>query len=399
MSRAFRRRSDFLPFARPDLDGRELDMVKEVLDSGWITTGAVTKRLERDFADRIGAGYAVAVNSATAALHLALEAVGLKAGDEVITTPYTFASTAEVVRYFDAKPRFVDIDQDTLNIDPEKIEAAITPRTRAIIPVHIGGHPADLDPIDELARSSGLAVIEDAAHALPAVYRGTIIGQRRPALGSNPHLVCFSFYATKTMTTGEGGMICTDDKSLAERCRLMSLHGISANAWNRYAAEGSWYYEIVAPGFKYNLTDIAAAIGLAQLQRLDEMSTRRAQIACRYTDAFHGVGALKLPADHAWVEHAWHLYPLRLELGALTIDRADFVRELKSRNIGTSVHFIPLHLHPYYRQKYGFSPDDFPVANREFEREVSLPIYSRMSDDDVSDVIEAVLHVVRTFES
>jgi dTDP-4-amino-4,6-dideoxygalactose transaminase len=399
MSRGFECRGEFLPFARPDLSGREFELVKEVLDSGWITTGVMTQRLEREFAERIGATHAVAVNSATAALHLALEAVGLKAGDEVITSPYTFASTAEVVRYFGAEPRFVDIDRDTLNIDPGKIEAALTPRTRAIMPVHIGGHPADLAPIDELACSNGLAVIEDAAHSLPAAYRGSTIGRRRPSLGSSHHLTCFSFYATKTMTTGEGGMICTDDGALADRCRLMSLHGITTNAWNRYAAEGSWYYEIIAPGFKYNLTDIAAAIGLGQLPRLDEMRARRAEIACRYSEAFAGVPGLQIPIAHPWVDHAWHLYSLRLRLQELGIDRADFVRELKSRNIGTSVHFIPLHLHPYYRQTYGFVPEDFPVANAEFQREVSLPIYSKMTDDDVVDVIKAVLDVVQTFQN
>jgi len=388
-------RTTFLPFCRPDLDGSELQQIARVLDSGWITTGGVTHEFEREFAARVGAPEAVAVNSCTAALHLALEAIGLQAGDEVITTPYTFASTAEVVRYLGATPRFVDIERETFNIDADAIREAITPRTRAIIPVHVGGHPAEMDAIDKIASDAGLAVIEDAAHALPATYRGTIIGARRPGLKGVPHLICFSFYATKPMTTGEGGMVCTDDPDLADRCRLMSLHGITKNAWNRYAAEGSWYYEIVAPGFKYNLTDIASAIGLAQLKRLDAMNDRRGEIAARYDAVFADMPQLETPTLRPWVGHAWHLYALRLNLDRLRIDRARFVEELKARRIGTSVHFIPLHIHPYYRDTCGYSATDFPVAHEEYQREVSLPIYSAMSDQDVTDVIRAVTDVVQ----
>ncbi len=390
-------RDSFLPFSRPDLDGSELKLLAEVLESGWITTGAVTHRLEHDFADCVGAAHAVAVNSCTAALHLALEAVGVGPGDEVITSPYTFASTGEVVRYLGAQPRFVDIERDTLNIDPDAVAAAIGPHTRAVIPVHVAGHPAEMHDLDALAVTNGLALIEDAAHSLPAAYAGATIGSRRPGLGDCPHLTCFSFYATKTMTTAEGGMICTDDESLADRCRIMSLHGISKDAWNRYAAEGSWYYEIIAPGFKYNLTDIAAAIGVAQLPRLHTMSRRRSEIAARYTEAFADMPQLEVPTARAHVEHAWHIYALRLTLERLAIDRARFIEELRSRQIGTSVHFIPLHLHPYYRDTYGFKPDDFPVAHREYQREVSLPIFSAMSDDDVGDVIKAVIDVARAF--
>jgi dTDP-4-amino-4,6-dideoxygalactose transaminase len=390
-------RDDFLPFAKPDLDGSELNLVREVLDSGWLTTGAMTHRLEQEFAARVGAACAVAVNSCTAALHLALEAIGITSEDEVITSPYTFASTAEVVRYFGARPRFVDVQSDTLNIDPAGVAAAIGPRTRAILPVHVAGHPADLGALDELAAAKGLALVEDAAHALPATYRGTTIGARRPGLAACPHLTCFSFYATKTMTTGEGGMICTDDDSLAERCRLMSLHGITKDAWSRYTREGSWYYEIVRPGYKYNLTDVAAALGVAQLARLDAMTQRRAEVATRYSEAFAAVPQVEIPAAHPDVDHAWHLYMLRLVLDGLSIDRARFIEELRDRNIGTSVHFIPLHLHPYYRDKYGLKPEDFPVASREYQREVSLPIYSAMTDRDVRDVIEAVTDVARTF--
>lgn len=392
-------RDSFLPFSRPDLDGSELALVGEVLASGWITTGAMTRRFERDFAARVGAVHGVAVNSCTAALHLALEAAELGPGDEVITSPYTFASTAEVVRYFGATPRFADVEADTLNINPEAVAAAIGPRTRALIPVHVGGHPAEMDALDELAAANGLVLIEDAAHALPSAYRGTMIGSRRAGLKTVPQLTCFSFYATKTMTTGEGGMICTDDESLAERCRLMSLHGISKDAWNRYAANGSWYYEITAPGFKYNLTDIASAVGLAQLSRLDAMNLRRAEIATRYNKAFSCIPQLQIPPVRPWVQHSWHLYALRLELKRLSIDRARFIEEMRARNVGASVHFIPLHLHPYYRDTYGFRPEDFPVATREYQREISLPIYSAMTDDDVDDVVEAVVDIVRAFRS
>lgn len=390
-------RRNFLPFSRPDLDGSELRLIREVLESGWLTTGAMTQRLQLDFAAKVGAKYAVAVNSCTAALHLALEAVGINPDDEVITSPYTFASTAEVVRYFGARPRFVDIQADTLNIDPDRVAAAITPRTRAIIPVHVAGHPAEMDILDEVASTHGLAMIEDAAHSLPADYRGTVIGSRRPGLGGCPHLVCFSFYATKTMTTGEGGAICTDDESLAERCRLMSLHGITKDAWDRYTAHGSWHYEIVAPGFKYNLTDVAAAMGLAQLEKLNAMRDRRAEIARRYDQAFADLAQLRRPTAHPWVQHSWHLYALRIVPERLSISRALFIEELLERNIGTSVHFIPLHLQPYYRNTYGFRPSDFPVATSEYEREISLPIYSAMTDEDVADVIEAATDVARKF--
>jgi dTDP-4-amino-4,6-dideoxygalactose transaminase len=390
-------RKSYLPFSKPDLDGTELSFIREALESGWLTTGAMTHQLEREFAARVGAVHAVAVNSCTAALHLALEAIGVSADDEVITTPYTFASTAEVVRYFGARPRFVDIDRDTLNIDPIAVAGALSPRTRAVIPVHIGGHPADMDALDKLVAENGLAVIEDAAHSLPAAYRGATIGSRRPGLGDSAQLTCFSFYATKTMTTGEGGMICTDNAELAERCRLMSLHGISKDAWNRYAASGSWYYEIIAPGFKYNLTDVAAAMGLAQLRRLDAMNQRRGEIAARYSEAFADLPQLESPSARPWVEHSWHLYALRLNLEQLSIDRGRFVEELRVRNIGVSVHFIPLHLHPYYRETYGFKSGDFPVAYSEYLREISLPIYSAMTDDDVKDVIGAVNDVVRAF--
>jgi perosamine synthetase len=380
-------RETFLPFALPDTDDSEIAEVTEAIRSGWVTTGPKTRRFEAEFAAHVGANHAIAVNSCTAAMHLALEAIGLQRGDEVITSTYTFAATAEVVRYFDARPVLVDVEADSLNLRPAAIEAAITPRTRAIIPVHIAGLPADLDQIMEVARRHRLPVIEDAAHAFPSLYKGRMIG-------NISDFTCFSFYATKTITTGEGGMICTDDDAWAERCRIMALHGISKDAWKRYTAEGSWYYEIIAPGYKYNLTDIAAALGLAQLAKAERMWQRRREIARRYNEAFSRWPELQIPADRPDCQHAWHLYPLRLNLDRLPIDRAEFITGLKQRQIGVSVHFIPLHLHPYYRETYGYRPEDFPVAYLEYQREISLPIYSKMSDADVQDVIDAVEELI-----
>ncbi|HEX7833604.1 MAG TPA: DegT/DnrJ/EryC1/StrS aminotransferase family protein [Thermoanaerobaculia bacterium] len=379
-------RTTFLPFALPDYGEAEQAAVRDVLASGWITTGPKTKEFEAAFARAVGAKHAIAVNSCTAALHLALEAIGLKAGDEVITTPYTFAASAEVIRYFGATPVFVDIDRRTFNIDPERARAAMTAKTKAIIAVHMAGLACDLDPL----RALNVPVIEDAAHAFPSTSKGRTIG----AIGD---FSCFSFYATKTIATGEGGMLCTDDDARAERCRIMSLHGISRDAWKRYTAEGSWAYDVIAPGFKYNLTDIASALGLAQLERAETMTTRRAEIAQRYDDAFRSE-LFELPArGDEGTSHAWHLYMLRLNLERWSIDRAAFIAQLKERNIGTSVHFIPLHTQPYYRDLYGFTPDAFPIAYGEYLREVSLPIYSKMTDDDVTSVIDAVHDVARTF--
>ena len=378
---------EFLPFALPDFGEGEFAAVREVLESGWITTGAKTRAFEAEFAKAVGAKHAIAVNSCTAALHLALEAVGVREGDEVITTPYTFAASAEVIRYFNAKPMFVDVDRRTTNIDPEQVARAITPRTKAVIPVHMAGLSVDLDPIIDACRERGIAVVEDAAHSFPSTYKGRLIG----AIGD---FTCFSFYATKTIATGEGGMITTDDDERANRCRLMALHGISRDAWKRYTAEGSWYYEVIAPGFKYNLTDIASALGLVQLRRVEEMAARRAAIAKRYSEAFAKSDVFELPpTGDAQNRHAWHLYMLRLNLDRLTIDRAGFIEELKRRNLGVSVHFIPLHTQPYYRDLYGFKPEDFPVAYGEYLREISLPIYSKMTDEDVERVIGDVMEV------
>lgn len=380
-------RSSFLPFALPDIGEDEINEVTEALRSGWVTTGPKTKQFEANFAVAVGAKHAVAVNSCTAALHLALEAVGVQRGDEVVTTPYTFAATAEVIRYFDAHPVLVDVDSRTLNLDPKLLERAITAKTKAVIPVHIAGFPADLDAIHEIAGRYGLPVIEDAAHAFPCETKGRKIG----ALSD---VTCFSFYATKTMTTGEGGMICTDNQEIADRCRIMALHGISRDAWKRYQADGNWFYEVLLPGYKYNLTDIASGMGLAQLRKSESMWRRRKQIAEIFNDAFGETPELQIPADSSEIKHAWHLYMLRLNLDRLSIDRAEFISRLRRHNIGASVHFIPLHLHPYYRQNYGYVPESFPVATREYNREISLPIYSRMTDPDVRDVIAAVQSIV-----
>ncbi len=380
-------RTKFLPFHTPEVGDEEISAVVETLRSGWLTTGPRVHEFEKAFASYVGAAHAVAVNSCTAALHLALDAIGLREGDEVLVPTMTFAATAEVVLYFKARPILVDCEPDTLNIDPASLERAISPRTRAIIPVHYAGHPCEMDAIREIARSYRLKVIEDAAHALPASYKGQIVG----TLGD---LACFSFYATKTLCTGEGGMVTTANAKYAERVRMMSLHGISNDAWKRYSAEGSWYYEILTPGFKYNMTDIAAALGLAQLAKCDRMREARRRIAGIYDQGLGRLREIGTPVVRDGVEHAWHLYPMRLELERLRISRAEFIASMRERNIGTSVHFIPLHLHPYYRNTYQYRPQDFPNASDAYERLVSLPIYPAMTSRDAYDVIEAVSDII-----
>jgi dTDP-4-amino-4,6-dideoxygalactose transaminase len=385
-------RSTFLPFSLPDTGNEEINEITEAIHSGWVTTGPKTHQFEVEFASYVGAKHAIAVNSCTAAMHLALEAIGIKAKDEVITTPLTFAATAEVIRYFDAIPVLVDIDPFTLNIDPTKIESVITPRSRAIMPVHLAGLPVQMSEINAIAFKYNLKIVEDAAHALPTLYRGN-------QDGSPGNIVCFSFYATKPITTGEGGMICTENDTWANRCRFMSLHGITHDAWKRYTIEGTWYYEILAPGYKYNMTDLAAAMGLAQLKKVEQMWQRRRTISEKYSLAFSSIAALQTPPDAPLgIRHAWHLYILRLNLNQLSIDRNQFIEELKSRHIGTSVHFIPLHIHPYYRENYGYMPEDYPIAYHEYKRMISLPIYSRMTDQDTQDVIEAVSEIVDYYQ-
>lgn len=380
-------RTQFLPFHVPDISEDEIGEVVETLRSGWLTTGSKVRQFEGDFASYVGCQHAVAVNSGTAALHLALEAVGIQEGDEVLVPTMTFAATAEVVLYFKARPVLVDCQPDTFNIDPNQIEKGITARTAAIIPVHFGGQACDMGRILEIARNYKLKVIEDAAHALPVRYQGKMVG----TIGD---ITCFSFYATKTITTGEGGMATTENPEWAERMRLMSLHGISQDAWRRYTTEGSWNYEILYPGYKYNLTDIAAAIGLQQLKRCDQFWEARRRIATMYDEGFADLQEIRVPVCRTDVQHAWHLYVIQLELERLRVSRNQFIETLKKKNIGTSVHFIPLHLHPYYRDTFGYKPQDFPNASAVFERVVSLPIYPKMTEADVRAVIEAVRAVV-----
>jgi dTDP-4-amino-4,6-dideoxygalactose transaminase len=382
----------FLPFAMPDIGEEEIAEVVDTLRSGWITTGPKAKRFENEFAAFLGdpSLHCVAVNSATAGLHLALEAAGIGAGDEVITTTHTFTATAEVVRYLGADVKLVDIDPATLNIDPKLIEAAITPRTRAIIPVHYGGLAADMPAILDIARRHGLKVVEDAAHALPATSGGRLVG----TLDSDATV--FSFYANKTITTGEGGMLVTRDSRLAQRAQVMRLHGMSRDAFDRFTASApSWHYEIVAPGFKYNLTDIAAAIGLHQLKKARRFAERRAAIAARFNDALAMLPVLTAPVPPAGELHAWHLYPLRLSDQAAT-PRDSVIERLFERGIGCSVHYIPLHLQPYWRDRYQLTPQMFPHSQRVYERQLSLPIYPRMTDSDVERVVRAVAHAVST---
>jgi dTDP-4-amino-4,6-dideoxygalactose transaminase len=392
------RRAEHLPFAPPDIGDAEIAAVVETLHAGWLTTGPKVAELERRFAEAVEATACLAVSSCTGALHLALAALGVGRGDAVFVPTMTFAATANVVDHQGAVPVLVDVERDTLNIAPGALERAIASlpagvEPRAVMPVHYGGHPADLDAVLDVAARHRLAVVEDAAHALPAAVGTTPVGATPD--GPVRRAVAFSFYATKNMTTGEGGAL-VGDAELVDEARLWCLHGMSRDAWGRYGRGGSWAYEVVRPGFKYNLGDVAAAIGLVQLDRLPAFHARRRALVARYREGLGDLDAVELPVERAGVTHAWHLFVIRLDLGALAIDRARFIDELDRRNIGSSVHFIPLHLHPYYRDTYGWKPDDLPVASAEFERIVSLPLHTRMTDADCDDVIEAVRDIVAT---
>jgi dTDP-4-amino-4,6-dideoxygalactose transaminase len=381
--------SGFLPFALPDINDDEINEVVDSLRSGWLTTGPKTKRFEADFVDFLGGGVeAVAVNSATAGLHLALEAIGIGSGDEVITTAYTFTATAEVIRYLGADPILIDIDPKTFNIDPEKIEQAITPRTKALIPVHFAGLSCDMDTILQIAKKHDLKVIEDAAHAIPTTSGGQLIG----SLQSDATV--YSFYATKTLATGEGGMVVTSLPDIAARCRVMRLHGISRDAFDRYSSKTpSWYYEVVAPGFKYNMTDIAASLGIHQLKKVYAFQKRRTEIAMIYDRAFAELPVILPPQAPTGEMHAWHLYILRLTEGA-PIQRDRFIELMAEAGVGCSVHFIPLHLHPYWRDRYNYQPHDFPNSFETYQAAVSLPIYTRMTDADVERVVVTVRSIL-----
>jgi dTDP-4-amino-4,6-dideoxygalactose transaminase len=376
----------FLPFALPDIGEEEITEVVDTLRSGWVTTGPKAARFETAFAQFLGdpSLHCLAVNSATAGLHLALEALNIGPGDEVITTTHTFTATAEVVRYLGADVKLVDIDPVTLNIDPAQVEAAITPRTKAILPVHYAGLAADMGALMAIARRHGLKVVEDAAHALPATSGGALIG----TLASDATV--FSFYANKTMTTGEGGMLVTRSPALAERAKVMRLHGMNRDAFDRFTSNvPSWYYEIVAPGFKYNLTDIAAALGLRQLAKARSFHLRREVIARSYDAGLAGLPVMTPPWPRVGDQHAWHLYVLRLADDA-RIARDDLIARLFAAGIGCSVHYIPLHQHPYWRERYNLTAAQFPASQDAYERMVSLPLYSRMSDADVQRVVTAV---------
>lgn len=378
-----------LPFALPDIGEDEIAEVVDSLRSGWVTTGAKTKQFESDFSNFIGGQVqSIAVNSATSGLHLALEAIGIGPGDEVITTVHTFTATAEVVRYLGAHPVFVDIDPNTLNIDPGKIEAAITPKTKAIIVVHFAGLACEMDAILKVAKQHKLKVVEDAAHALPTTVGGKMIG----TLDSDATV--YSFYATKTITTGEGGMIVTRNEDIAARCRTMRLHGINRDVFNRYTSDQpSWYYEVVAPGFKYNLTDIASSIGIHQLKKAWKFQQRRAEMAARYDAELAGLPLVCPPRANPGDTHAWHLYVTRLNSDA-PVTRDEFIARMAKHRIGCSVHFIPLHLHPYWRDTYRLKPEAFPNSQAVFQQSVSLPLYTKMTNDDQSRVIGAIKEIL-----
>lgn len=376
-----------VPFFVPDIGQAEIDSVVDSLRSGWITTGPKTKEFEQQFAEYVGAPRAIAVNSATAALHLALNALGVGRDDEVIVPTMTFTATAEVVVHLGGKPVMVDCRPDDLNLDVEQLEQRITSRTKAIIPVHYGGQPCEMDRILEIARRHKLPVVEDAAHALPAAYRSRKVG----TIGD---VTCFSFYANKTITTAEGGMITTADEALADRMQIRSLHGMSKDAWKRFTSEGSWYYEVVYPGYKYNMTDVASAMGLEQLKRSDDFWRGRQAVANRYNSALADVPELVTPRAASHVQHAWHLYVIRLVTDRLKIDRNRFIQELTAAKIGVSVHYLPLHMHPWYRETYGYRPQDFPVAAGLYDEIISLPIYPRMTEADVDYVVEQVKRIV-----
>ena len=382
------KRNDFLPFHRPSVTEADILAVSDALRAGWLTHGPVCERFEGGFARATNSAFAVSLSSGTAAMHLALLALGVGPGDEVVTTPLTFCSTAHVIEHLGATPVFADVDSSTLQIDPLAIERVLTSRTRALLPVHYGGHPFDMDAILAIAEHRGLPVVEDAAHAFGAAIGG------RP-IGSFGRVTCFSFYATKNITTGEGGMATTDDREVADRLRSLRLHGISRDAWKRYRREGTWFYEVTEPGFKANLTDPQAALGLSQLARDPEMRARRTTIAERYSESFNRMGGVvEPPVVSDGVTSAWHLYVLRLQLDALRIDRAAFIEELDALGVGASVHFIPLHLQPHFQKAFGLAPGDFPNAEREYRRIVSLPIYPDMTDEDVDYVIRCVDHVI-----
>lgn len=387
-------RTEFLPYALPSIGEAEIAEVVEALRSGWVTTGPRVKRFETDFAAYVQASEAIAVSSCTAALHIALTVFGVGPGDEVIVPTLTFCASANVVVHLGARPVLVDVGAD-FNVTAAAIEAAITPRTRAIMPVHYSGQACDLAAIYEVALRYNLPVVEDAAHAIGSTYHGKKIGADvlEPTNGKLQRVTAFSFYAVKNMTTGEGGMITTANRDLAQRMRRLALHGLSRDAWKRYTSTGSWYYEVIDAGYKNNMTDIQAALGIHQLKQLDAFTATRQQYARMYDQAFAELDTVETPFRHSDRNHVYHLYVLRLNLTRLHIDRAGFIEQLRAHNIGASVHFIPVHLHPFYQQGYGYKRGDFPIAETFYDQIVSLPLYPRMTEHDVESVIRAVYHI------
>lgn len=394
-----------VPFFRPSLGDQEVNEVVETLRSGWLTSGPRVKRFEDRFAESVGATNAVAVNSCTAALHLAVEALGLKAEQGVLVPTMTFAATAEVVRYQGAIPVLVDCDPLTLNLDLDdaarklkKFQGTGNHNTKptkivGIMPVHVGGLMIDLGRLREFARAHKLWVVEDAAHAFPAGWRSDSKQSWQQRSNGSGAVTCYSFYANKTITTGEGGMAVTNNAKLARRIRLMSLHGLSHDAWGRYSANGNWDYKIVAPGYKYNLTDVAAAMGIHQLDRAEAMRGEREAIAMRYCAALAAVEQIELPADDDDRIHSWHLFAIKLRLKRLTISRDEFINELKRAGVGCSVHWRPLHLHPYYQKTFGWRAKDFPIATAMWKRLVSLPIFPGMRGEEIDHVIRTVKRI------
>ena len=377
-----------VPFYRMKFTKSELSAVEKVLKSGWLTSGRVAREFEQKVADYVGSKYAVAVNSCTAGLHLALKALAVGKGDEVITTPFTFAASIEAILHAGAKPVFIDIEPDTLNLDASQLEAKLNSKTRAIMPVHIAGLPCDMSAIKRIAKKHDLRIVHDAAHALGASY-----GKKK--IGAIPDISCFSFYATKNLTTGEGGMVTTDNREVAEKIRVLSLHGMDKKAWRRYLDCGSWYYEVVELGYKYNLADINAALGLAMMKRFEKLQKKRSEVAERYSRAISEIDGLRLPAMKKGRTHAWHLYIIQLMPNRLSIDRDHFIQELTARNIGTSVHFIPLFKHPYYKGKYGLRAECFPNSEQAYKQVISLPFYPDLAKPEITYVVRALGDIVK----
>lgn len=384
-------KGDFIPFHKPFITEDEINEVVDTIRSGWWTTGPKAVKFENEFNSYIGSKYSISASSWTAAAHLALEAIGLKKDDEVIIPAITFTATAEIICYFEAKPVIVDVDESTFNIDPICIQNAITNKTKAIIPVHYGGQPCDMDEIIAIAKKNNLKIIEDAAHAIPASYKGKRIG-------TISDITCFSFYVTKTLATGEGGMLCTNDQTISERSSIMRLHGINSDAWKRYTSEGSWFYEVIAPGYKYNFTDIQAALGLAQLKKIEFLWNSRKIITERYNKGFASNDIIKTQRLKEDRQSAYHLYPILLDLEKLKINRSQFIDELKSIGIGSSVHFIPLYRHPYYRDTFHLEVGLYPISEKIYPRLVTLPLWPGMNDEEIDKVISGVNSITQKFK-